>query len=129
MQRTACPKQSSLLLTDGSTDVGNIDEEVFVMLWCDADKKDEKVHTRMSFFAVARPETVTGSGLFDCMKRALARMGIVAINAKACRYLVGMGTDGASANVAAAGLKGLVKEQVPWAFLDVVPGPQARINC
>ena len=104
------------LLMDGSTDVGNVDDEVFLVLWCDVDGKDEKVHTRMSFFAVARPESVTGSGLFDCMKCALARIGIAAINPEACKFLVGMGTDGASANVAAAGLKGLVEEQVPWVF-------------
>ena len=56
---------------DGSTDVANIDDELFLVLWCDVDGSDEKVHTRMTFFAVARPEEVTGKGLFDCMQGAL----------------------------------------------------------
>ena len=30
--------------------------------------------------------------------------------------LIGIGTDGASANVAAGGLKGLVEKQVPWLY-------------
>ena len=32
------------------------------------------------------------------------------INAENCTHLIGIGTDGASANVATAGLKGLVKK-------------------
>jgi hypothetical protein len=30
--------------------------------------------------------------------------------------LVGIGTDGASANIAAAGLKGLVEKEIPWVY-------------
>lgn len=39
---------------DGSTDKGNIDDELFLVLWYDIDGADEMVHTRMRFFAVAR---------------------------------------------------------------------------
>ena len=70
----------------------------------------------MKFFAVARPMRVTAAGLFDCLQSSLQRLGISSINADECKQLVGIGTDGASANVAAAGLKGLVQEQVPWVF-------------
>ena len=44
------------------------------------------------------------------------RIGISAINAEECKKLVGIGTDGASANIASAGLKGLVEKEVPWVF-------------
>ena len=101
---------------DGSIHTCNIHDEVFLVLWCDTDGKDEKVHTRMSFFAVARPETVTGRGLIDCMECALAWIGIAAINPEACKLLVGMGMDGASAHVAANGLKGLMEQKMPWVF-------------
>ena len=30
--------------------------------------------------------------------------------------LIGIGTDGASANIAAAGLKGLIEKEVPWLY-------------
>lgn len=89
---------------DGSTDVGNVDDEIFLVLWCDMDSSDEKIKSRMSFFAVCRPKEVTGEGLFDCMRSALARIGISGINPEECKNLVGIGTDGASANIAAAGL-------------------------
>ena len=32
------------------------------------------------------------------------------------KHLVGIGTDGPSANIAAAGMKGLVEEELPWVF-------------
>ena len=98
------------VLMDGSTDKGNIDDELFLVPWCDVDG------TRMSYFAVARPDTVTASGLFECLQTSLQRIGISAINAEECKKLVGIGTDGASANIASAGLKGLVEKEVPWVF-------------
>ena len=62
------------MLMDGSIDAGivHVDDEVFLVLWCDVDGKDEKAHTRMIFFAVASPQPVTGRELFDCMKCAPA---------------------------------------------------------
>ena len=40
------------LLLDGSTDTGKIDNEVFLAVWCDNNTRDEKVNTRMEYFAV-----------------------------------------------------------------------------
>ncbi len=45
------------VLMDGSTDKGNIDDELFLVRWCDVDGPDQKVYTRMSYFAVARPDS------------------------------------------------------------------------
>ena len=43
---------------------------------------------------------------------------LTAYNKRFCERtkLVGVGTDGASANVAAGGLKGLVEEELPWVY-------------
>ena len=38
------------------------------------------------------------------------------INAEACKPLIGIGTNSASANVAAAGLKGLVEKEISRIF-------------
>ena len=35
---------------EDSTKVGNIEEEIFLALWCDTDVNDEKVHSRMLIF-------------------------------------------------------------------------------
>ena len=48
------------LLMDGSSDKGCSDNEVVMVVWCDCNGKDEKIHTRIRFFNVTRPHTVTG---------------------------------------------------------------------
>ena len=101
---------------DGSTDSGNIDDEMFLVLWCDVNGNDEMVHTNMSFFAISRPKQVNAQGLFDCLVDSLGRIGITAIDVEQCKKLVGISTDGASANIAAAGLKGLVEKEIPWLY-------------
>ena len=63
-----------------------------------------------------RPESVNAIGLFDCLQKALQQFGASVINAENCKRLIGIGTDGVSANVASAGLKGLVENKISWVF-------------
>ena len=104
------------LLMDGSSDTGNIDDEPFLVVWCDMDSSDEIVRTNMSYLAVVRPKRVDAQGLFDCLQSSLSKLGIQAIDHEECKMLIGVGTDGASANVAANGLKGLVEKEIPWVY-------------
>ena len=93
------------LLIDGSTDKSNTDNELLMVVWCDTSSKDEKVHARISFLSVSRPESVTADGLFQTLEKALQCIGIHALNKDTCKKLVEIGTDGATANIAAAGLR------------------------
>ena len=104
------------LLIDGSTDKGNADDEVFVVVWCDSSSADEKMHTRTAYFHICRPKTVDANGLFLSLESALLRLGISDIDAENCKGLVGIGSDGASANIATGGLKGLVSRNVNGYF-------------
>ena len=52
LQKLTKAKFFSLLL-DGSTDKGNVDNEVLLAVWCDPDGTDEKVHTRMDYLMVS----------------------------------------------------------------------------
>ena len=104
------------ILLDGSTDKGNIDNELMMVVWCDINAEDEKVHTRISYFNVIRPESVRAEGLFQVLESGLERVGISEISPDLCKKLVGIGTDGASANIAASGLKGLVETKLDWIF-------------
>ena len=47
MKQTLSNARFFSFLLDGSTDTGNIDDEIFLVVWCDPDGSDEKVHTRM----------------------------------------------------------------------------------
>jgi len=73
------------ILMDGSTDVGKLDDKLFLVQWCDVNGTDEKVHSRMEFFTVSRPKSGDAKGLFDCLQSALQDFGIAALNAENCK--------------------------------------------
>ena len=104
------------ILLDGSTDSRNIENELLLVVWLDKDGQTngERVVTRTSYLKVTRPLTATAKGIFDVLQTALQGLGISAISREECAKIVGIGTDGASANIAGAGLKGLVEKEIPW---------------
>ena len=55
-------------------------------------------------------------GIYDVVQAAVQKLGIPAISGEQCTKLVGIETDGAAANIAGAGLKGLVEKELPWIF-------------
>ncbi len=79
---------------DGSTDSANIDDEMFLVTWCDTDSDDQLVCTNMSYLCVARPKKVDGQGLFECLETSLTRLGMSCISSEQCKFLVGIGTNG-----------------------------------
>ena len=104
------------LLMDGSTDHSNADNELLLVLWCDPNGTDERIHTRMSYLSVHKPDHVTAEGLLQSLQHGLECLGIQSITKEACKKLVGIATDGAAVNVAGNGLKGLVKKELEWIF-------------
>ena len=104
------------LLMDGSSDKSNSDNELLMVVWCDPNGTDEKIHTQIRFLTVDRPESVTAEGLFQSLRCGLLALGICDLSGTMCKKLVGIGTDGASSNIAARGLKGLVEQELSWIF-------------
>ena len=86
------------------------------MVWCDRDGASEKIHTQMDYLTTVQPHPVTAQGLFNALENALKGLGTDRISAEQYKKLVGIGTDGASANIAAAGLKGLIEEHLSWVY-------------
>ena len=95
---------------DTSTDAGNAEEELFLILHFDPYSADGKVHVCDRYFAVRQLHSATAQGLFDCFRKAIDYMGAVHWETK----MVGFGCDGTNANMGERGLKGLLKEAVPW---------------
>ena len=98
-----------LLLLDGATDAANVDNELLLAVWFDKDSHSERVCTRISYLKISKLSAASALGLFGVLKEALQGLGIREINKEECTKLVGIGTDGASANVANTGLKGLIE--------------------
>ena len=107
---TLDPAKFFSLLLDSSTDAANKDNELLLVMWFDKEE-GEKVRTRISYFTVIRPSSVSAEGLFDVLGAAMKSLGFLPLP-----KLVGLGIDGASANIARSGLKGLVEEKLPWVF-------------
>ena len=105
------------LLMDGSTDVGNVNNELLLVVWFDKEGVDEKVFTHISHLKVTKPSSVSAQGLFQVTDALQSvGLGITEVSPEECAKLVGVGTDEAASNVANAGLKGLMEDKLPWLF-------------
>ena len=101
---------------DGSTDAGNVDNELFLLLLFDKEGVDEKVVTHSQLLKVCVPSSGTAESLFQAFTEALKVIGISSISKEDCIKMIGIATDGASSNIAKAGLKGLIENKIPWIF-------------
>ena len=54
-------------LMDGSTDAGNVEQELVILLLCKKDDKAEEIKSFTRFFLVAAPEKADASGLVKCL--------------------------------------------------------------
>ena len=71
---------------------------------------DGKVNVINNFFCVQHLKSGTGKGLFESVCNAAQYMNITDWKKK----LIGFGCDGASANMAERGLRGLLRSELPW---------------
>ena len=115
-------------LIDGSTDSGNIDNEIFMATYCDTNEGDERVHTKTSFFLDIRPSSVAATGLYECIRKGIMSLRISEVSSEYCTKLVGIGTDDATPNIAKKGLKWII-EKIRMDLLDVVLSTQTRTSC
>ena len=65
----------------------------------------DRVCTKTSFVTVHQPPRATAVGLMHSLEHCLQCLGVEGLDSMLCCRLVGIGTDGASANIAATGLK------------------------
>ena len=108
-------------LMDGSTDKGNVEDELIVILYSIKDTEAEEIGTRDRFLSLQEPKKADADGLIECLGRALRKMGITNIQDKASvldePVLIGGGTDGAFVNVCEQnGMMGKIQQVCPWMF-------------
>lgn len=98
---------------DATTDAGNIEVELYLALHFDPFSTDGEVHVRNTFFCARHLKSGTGEGLFESFERAMQYMKVDDWKTK----MVGFGCDGATANIAEGGLKGILTQEVPWILM------------
>jgi hypothetical protein len=94
------------------TIIGNIENELFLVLYFDPHSEDGVVHVRNKFFTVRQPKRANALGLFECFIR-----GIEHVLGATCNWedkIVGFGCDGTGVNIAAGGLRGHLEEPMLW---------------
>ena len=61
---------------DGSTDEGNIEKELVVVLLCKKDDASEEVKSHTRFLSMVAPGKAYASGLLKCLSQSLSPLGI-----------------------------------------------------
>ena len=74
---------------DGSTDSGNREEELFLVVYFEPFGTDGSVHVRNRYLCVRQPSSVCATGLFEAFERALAYLELDQQPSK----LIGFGCD------------------------------------
>ena len=99
------------LQADGSTDCGNIEDELFLVVFLDHQAVDKRLRVRNKFFSVRRPRQGDARSLFECLEKAIQFVGL---SDDWKMKLIGFGCDGISVNIAERGLKMYLQDVVPW---------------
>ena len=65
------------ILMDGSTDVANVDHEVFLVQW--------KSSLQNGLLTVSWPQNADVKGLFECLQSVLQEIGVAALHKENCK--------------------------------------------
>lgn len=116
---SAAPFYSFLM--DGSTDAGNVEDELIAILYCFMDDVAQEVRSCGRYFALEVPMKADADGLLSCLGSALKPLVINLLNkanileVEGKPILVDGGTDGASVNIAEHnGMKTRMQKELPW---------------
>ena len=112
-------------LMDSTTDAGNIEDELIVILYCEKDDAAGEIKSCARYFTVDVPKKADANGLIACLGTALKNLGVEDVLDKASvlsaaaenPIVVGGGTDGASVCIGEHnGMKGKLQRAIPWLF-------------
>ena len=111
-------------LMDGSTDAGNVADELIAILYCLKDDEAQEVRSCIRFLSVQVPTRADAGGLIRCLCSAMEEVGlgnfldrVSVLGVQGKPIVVGGGTDGATVNIGQhRGMKGTMQEALPWLF-------------
>ena len=109
-------------LIDGTTDSGNVEDELIIVLYCKRDDIAKEIKVCARYLSVTTPDKADTEGLVKCVKDAMTRLRIddvldreVVLSSKP--ILIGGGSDGASVNIGQHhSMKAKMQEGLDWLF-------------
>ena len=125
------------LLMDGTTDAGDQEDELIVLVYCYKDEANEELTARTRYLSLHRPQKADASGLLLCVGEAVMLLGVEnvldkdsVLGVEGKPVLVGVGTDGATVNVAQQnGLRGKMQRALPWLFWSWCYAHRLELAC
>ena len=111
-------------MVDGSTDSGNIEQELVFVLYSYKDDTAKEIRSCTRYLSVVSPTSSDTLGLVDCLGKALSEQLGISLEDKGsilgteCRpVLIGGASDGASVNIGIhSSLKAHLQSKYPWLF-------------
>lgn len=61
---------------DGTTDAGNIEQEMVLVLYCKRDDAAQEIRSCTRYLAVAQPSQADANGLIECLRETLVGFGV-----------------------------------------------------
>ena len=120
------PSSFYSFLMDGSTDAGNIEDELVLVQYCYKDDASNEVRSHTRYLSLQVPQKADSDGLIECLGSALGALGVsnILLKDEVLRaavedkpILVGGGTDGASVNISGQnGMRGKLCKALPWLY-------------
>ena len=109
-------------LMDGSTDSGNVEDELVLIQYCTQDVAAQEMKSCTRYLSLEVPAKANSDGLIKCLGNALGILGVENIldepsvlGVQGKPILIGGGTDGASVNIAEQnGMGGKLQKELPW---------------
>ena len=109
-------------LIDGSTDSGNTEQELVLVIFCEKDEARQEIKSHTHYLAIVSPEKTSSDGLVDCLDKALERIGChikegedAVLTTESGPILVGGCTDGASVDIGVhTGMKAQLQSKFSW---------------
>ena len=125
------------LLMDGTTDFGNQEDELIVLVHSFKNEAIEEISSRTRYLSLYNPQRADASGLLQCVGEALKLFGVDTVlnqdsvlGAEGKPVLVGVGTDGATVNVGGQnGLRGQMQRALPWLFWSWCYAHRLELAC
>ena len=111
-------------LMDGSTDAGNVEDELVLVLYCTQDTAAQEMRSCVSYLSLEVSTKADADGLIKCVGNALQTVGVENIldrssdlGVQGKPILIAGGTDGVSVNIAEHNrLKGKLQKELPWLY-------------
>ena len=122
---------------DGSTDAGNIEDELIAVMYCQVDEEVQEMRSCIRYLSVKEPEKADARGLIACLCDAMKEIGLDNFLDKASvlgiedkPIVVGGGTDGACSSKCRGTERneGHHARGTPMAILDMVLLPPLRTS-